>query len=83
MAIPPPFDWVGSRITFFEACTAFTVVTACGLAESLNDPFHRKLRLVRHLTSRSGCYGLERQLPGGIALPLWKHKYHGAPSGVA
>jgi hypothetical protein len=29
---------VGSHITAFEACSAFTRVTACGLAESLERP---------------------------------------------
>jgi hypothetical protein len=33
-------------------------VTACVLAESLNDPFHRKLRPFRYLHSRFGCYRL-------------------------
>ncbi len=62
----PRLDWVGSRITAFEACTAFTGVTACVLAESLTDPFHRRLRPARCLPGRFGCYGLERQVPGGI-----------------
>jgi hypothetical protein len=33
---------------------------------ALGDPFHRRLRLLRCLRSRSDCYWLERQLPGGI-----------------
>src|SRR6266545_1371410 len=36
----PPF-WAAF---FFEACSTFTRVTARTLAESLNDPFHRKLQ---------------------------------------
>jgi hypothetical protein len=30
----PHYSWVGSCITFFEACSAFTRVTTCRLAES-------------------------------------------------
>ncbi len=30
----PHYSWVGSCITFFEACSAFTQVTTCRLAES-------------------------------------------------
>jgi hypothetical protein len=61
----PYFSRVGFRITLFEACSAFTRVTACMLAESLYDPLHRRLRSLRCLHDRSGCYRLERQLPGG------------------
>jgi hypothetical protein len=44
---------------------AFTFVTACKLAESLNDPFHRRLQPSRYLHGRFDCYRLERKLPGG------------------
>ena len=58
---PSPFRWrVGSHIIRFEACSAFTRVTACPLAESLDDPFHRRLRRLRYLRRRSDCYRLER-----------------------
>ncbi|MGA7048123.1 MAG: hypothetical protein WBY98_17805, partial [Candidatus Sulfotelmatobacter sp.] len=30
----PDYSWVGSCITFFEACSAFTHVTTCRLAKS-------------------------------------------------
>src|SRR5262250_3294124 len=33
---------------------------ACTLAESLNDPFHRKLRQLRCLRRRFDCYRVER-----------------------
>ena len=33
---------------------------ACTLAESLNDPFHRKLRQLRCLCCRFDCYRVER-----------------------
>ena len=51
---------VGSCNYFFGACSAFTHVTACTLAESLNDPFHRKLRQLRCLRCRFDCYRVER-----------------------
>jgi hypothetical protein len=35
----PSLCWVGSHITCFEACSAFTHVTACLLAESPKRPF--------------------------------------------
>lgn len=44
---------------------AFTDVTACQLAESLNDSFHRRLQPLRYLHDCSDCYRLERELPGG------------------
>jgi hypothetical protein len=62
----PRSSWVGFRGAFFEACSAFTRVTACLLAASpKSDSFHRRLRRLRYLHRRSDCYRLERQLPGG------------------
>jgi len=61
----PKLGWVGSRIMSFEACSAFTRVTACSLAESPCDPLHRRLRLLRYLGNHSDCYWPERQRPGG------------------
>ena len=43
-----------------------SIVTACKLAESLDDPLHRGLRRSRRLLRRHNCYRLERPLPGGI-----------------
>ena len=58
---------VGFRITLFEACSAFTHVTACMLAKSpSSDPLHRRLQPLRYLHDCSDCYRLERQLPGGV-----------------
>ena len=58
---PSPISrWVGSCINRFEACLAFTQVTACTLAESPSDPFHRKLRQLRCLRCRFDCYRVER-----------------------
>ena len=51
---------VGSCNYFFGACSAFTHVTACTLAESPSDPFHRKLRQLRCLHYRFDCYRVER-----------------------
>jgi hypothetical protein len=51
---------VGSCNCFFEACSAFTHVMACTLAESPSDPLHRKLRQLRCLCCRFDCYRVER-----------------------
>src|SRR5437870_10600052 len=51
---------VGSCNCFFGACSAFTHVTACTLAESPSDPFHRKLRQLCCLRCRFDCYRVER-----------------------
>jgi hypothetical protein len=67
---------VGPRIDLFEACPAFTRVTACTLALS---PYFvtRRLQLFRYLHSCSGCFRLEH-LPGG-AFTHWKAPpFHGA-----
>src|SRR5437762_14134688 len=50
----------GSCNCCFGACSAFTHVMACTLAESLNDPLHRKLRQLRCLRRRFDCYRVER-----------------------
>jgi hypothetical protein len=36
----PHYSWVGSCITFFEACSAFTRVTTCRLAKSPYATFY-------------------------------------------
>src|SRR5215467_3514106 len=51
---------VGSCNYCFGTCSAFTHVTACTLAESPCDPFHRKLRQLRCLRCRFDCYRVER-----------------------
>ena len=50
-------------------------VTACWLAESLNDPFHRRLRPFRYLHGRFGCYRLERPVAGWELHPLKIHAF--------
>ena len=47
---------VGSCNCFFGACSAFTHVMACTLAEPLNDPLHRRLRQLRCLGCRFDCF---------------------------
>jgi hypothetical protein len=51
---------VGSCNCCFGACSAFTHVMACTLAESPSDPLHRKLRQLRCLCRRFDCYRVER-----------------------
>src|SRR5262245_46680850 len=51
---------VGSCNCCFGTCSAFTHVTACTLAESPSDPFHRELRQLRCLHCRLDCYRVER-----------------------
>ena len=51
---------VGSCTCSFGACSAFTHVTACTLAESPSDSLHRKLRQLRCLHCRFDCYRVER-----------------------
>ena len=51
---------VGSCNHFFGACSAFTHVTACTLAESPCDPLHRELRQLCCLRCRLDCYRVER-----------------------
>ena len=42
--LPPSVCQVGSRIALFEACSAFTHVMACMLADSLAEPYSRVLQ---------------------------------------
>src|SRR5262252_583096 len=55
---------VGSCNCCFGACSAFTHVMACTLAESPRDPCHRKLRQLRCLCCRFDCYPVERTSSG-------------------
>src|ERR1035437_1663987 len=57
--LPAAFP-VGSCNCFFGACSAFTHVMACTLAESPSAPFHRKLRQLCCLRCRFDCYRVER-----------------------
>src|SRR4029077_18603371 len=53
---------VSLHIVIFEACSAFTQVTARTLAETLNDPFHPEA------SARSWPSRLLRLLPAGATL---------------
>ena len=65
ISLPRSRSRVGLRIDLFEACSAFTRVTACTLALSpIRDTLHQRLQPFRYLHSCSGCFRLER-LPGG------------------
>lgn len=76
-----PMCWrVDSCIAYFEACSAFTHVTACVLAKSPKvTPLHRSAS-AEFVTSfhRSDCYRLERQVVGWESHPLKIHAFHGA-----
>jgi hypothetical protein len=69
---------VGSCNCFFGACSAFTHVMACTLAEPPCDPFHRKLRQLRCLRCRFDCYGWSEPVPGRELHPLKSSAFHGA-----
>src|SRR6267378_7406583 len=51
---------VGSCISLFGACSAFTYVTACTLAKSPSDFLHQRLQQSRCLHCCSDCYRVER-----------------------
>ncbi len=71
ISLPRSRSRVGLRIVLFEACSAFTRVTACTLARSpIRDSLHQRLQPFRYLHSCSGCFRLER-LPGG-AFTHWE-----------
>jgi len=63
---------------FFGACSAFTHVVACTLAESPSDPLHRKLRQLRFLRCRFDCYRVERTGSRAGVHPLKSSAFHGA-----
>ena len=51
---------VGSCVSLFEACSAFTHVMACTLAKSPSDSLHQRLQQFRCLHYCSDCYRVER-----------------------
>ena len=69
--LPSKSGRVGSCISLFEACSAFTHVTACTLAESPCDPLHQRLQRPRCLHRCSDCYRVERTSSRAGLLPLW------------
>ena len=62
---------VGSRINGFEACSAFTHVTACTLTKSPSDSLHQRLQQFRCLHCCSDCYRVERTSSRAGIPPLW------------
>jgi hypothetical protein len=68
---------VSFHIELFEACSTFTRVTARTLAESLNDPLHRRLHTSRCLPACSDCYRPERPLPEGTCTLSRTIPFHG------
>jgi len=64
---PSPFRWrVGFRVELFEACTAFTLVTACTFAKSPKATLYTE-GFNRFVTSSIApiATGWSDQLPGG------------------
>src|SRR3982074_2099887 len=51
---------VGSSIVGFGACSAFTHVTACTLAQAPSDSLYQRLQQFRCLHCCSDCYRVER-----------------------
>jgi hypothetical protein len=67
----PKSGRVGSCVNVFEACSAFTHVTACTLAKSPSDPLHQRLQQSRCLHCCSDCYRVERTSSRAGIPPLW------------
>jgi hypothetical protein len=65
---------VGSCITLFEACSAFTHVTACTLAKSPSDSLHQRLQQFRCLHCCSDCYRVERTSSRAGLTPAVDHR---------
>jgi hypothetical protein len=64
---------VGSCISLFEACSAFTHVTACTLAKSPSDSLHQRLQQFRCLHYCSDCYRAERTSSRAGLSPAMDH----------
>ena len=70
---------VGSCISLFEACSAFTHVTACTLAKSPSDSLHQRLQQSRCLHRCSDCYRVERTSSRAGYSRCGPPPFHGAP----
>ena len=68
---------VSLHIALFGACSTFTRVTARTLAESLDDPFHRRLQPGRYLPDCSDCSRPKRPLPEGTCTLSRTVPFHG------
>jgi hypothetical protein len=73
---------VGSCISLFEACSAFTHVTACTLAKSPSDLLHRRLQQLRCLRRCFDCYRVERTSSRAGYSRCGPSPFHGAPGNV-
>ena len=69
---------VGSRIKLFEACSAFTHVTACLLAEPLKRPFPSKAPAISLPPPPLRLLPAGATLAGRELHPLRTDTYHGA-----
>ena len=67
ISLPRIGGQVGLCNVLFEACSAFTHVTACTLAKSLNDPLHQRLQPFCYLHDCSDCFRLEQHRRVGFA----------------
>src|SRR6266481_4885950 len=70
---------VGSCITVFGVCSAFTHVTACTLAKSPSDSLHQRLQQSRCLHCCSDCYRVERTSSRAGIPPLWTSAFAAHP----
>jgi len=71
---------VGFRIGLFEACSAFTPVTACMLAKSPKATLYIEvLQRLCYLHRRFDCYRLERPVAGRELHSLKTCAFHGTP----
>ena len=68
----PKFGRVGTCITCYEACSAFTHVTACTLAESPKATLYTE-GFVDFVASIDApiATGWSEPVPGRVYLPLW------------
>ncbi len=63
---------VSSCVVVFEACSAFTFITACLLAKPpKSGPLHQRLQQLRYLHCCSDCYRVERTSSRAGLSPLW------------
>ena len=70
---------VSSCVVLFEACSAFTFITACLLAKPpKSGPLHQRLQQLRYLHCCSDCYRVERTSSRAGLSPLWTSAFHGA-----
>ena len=72
----PKFRRVGSCITFYEACSAFTHVTACTLAKSPKATLYTE-GFADFVTSIGApiATGWSEPAPGRVYLPLWTNAF--------